>query len=81
MTTKRNVIQIKPYTNILRFHPLSKIASELSKQIEDETDLDKAFADEQGDIVMNAIILTEITDPTLAKTQTFKLTDLFLHYD
>lgn len=81
LTTKRNVIQIKPYTNILRFHPQSKISLDLCRQIEEETDMDKVFADEQGDIVMNAIILTEITDSSLAKTQCFKLTDLFLHYD
>lgn len=62
LTSKRNVIQTKPYTNILKFNPNSKIASELSVKIENETDMDKILGDEAGDIVMNAVILTEITD-------------------
>lgn len=65
----------------MRFHPSSRIATELTKEIEDETDMDKILGDEAGDIVMNAVVLTEITDSSLSRTQSFKLTDLFLHYD
>lgn len=43
--------------------------------------MDKILGDEAGDIVMNAVVLTEITDSSLSRTQSFKLTDLFLHYD
>ena len=68
MTSKRNVIQTKPHTNILRFNSNCRIAKELSKQIEDETDMDKILGDEAGDIVMSAVMLTEITDSTLLRT-------------
>ncbi|CDW75388.1 alpha telomere binding protein [Stylonychia lemnae] len=81
LTSKRNVIQTKNNTNILRFHPSSRIATELSKVIEDETDMDKVLGDEASDIVMNAVVLTEITDSSLARGQMFKLTDLFLNFD
>lgn len=33
LTTKRDVIQIKPYTNILRIHPESRIYKEVYKAI------------------------------------------------
>jgi hypothetical protein len=62
------VIQTKNNTNILRFHPTSRIATELSKVIEDETDMDKILGDEASDIVMNAVVLTEITDSNLARS-------------
>lgn len=53
---------------------------ELTKLIEDETDIDKVNTD-SSDIVMNPVIYTEITDPMLAKGQSFKLNDLFLHFE
>ena len=62
-TSNRNLIQTKTNTNILRFHQSSKISTELCKKIEDETDMDKILGDEASDIVMNAVVLTEITDP------------------
>jgi hypothetical protein len=68
LTSKRNVIQTKPYTNILKFNRNSRIHMELSKSIENETDMDKILGDEAGDIVMNAVMLTEITDSQLART-------------
>lgn len=52
MTTKRNVIQIKPYTNIIRFHPTSRVYQEQSKGIEEETEKDKMLADESNDMIM-----------------------------
>eukprot|EP00347_Sterkiella_histriomuscorum_P019882 403339949 len=81
LTSKRNVIQTKQYTNILRFNPQARIAKELTKKIENETDMDKVLGDEAGDIVMNAVILTEITDAQLSRTQCFKISDLFIDYE
>ena len=78
LTTKRDVIQVKPYTNILRIYPESKICKELGKTIEDETDTDKLLLDDAGDILLTPVIYTETTTQNL---QTFKLMDLFLHYD
>lgn len=37
LTTNRNVIQVKPSTNILRFYPNSRVVEELGALIEDET--------------------------------------------
>lgn len=80
-TSKRNIINIKPYTNILRFHQSSKISKELSLCIEDETDIDKVYNEESSEIVMNPVIYSEITDSNLAKGSFFKLNDLFLHFE
>lgn len=81
LTSKRNLINTKPYTNILKFHPSSRISVELTKNIEDETDIDKVYNDESGEIVMNPVIYTEITDNSLTKSPLFKLNDLFLHFE
>ena len=80
-TSKRNIINIKPYTNILRFHQSSKVSKELSLSIEDETDIDKVYNEESSEIVMNPVIYSEITDSNLAKGPFFKLNDLFLHFE
>jgi hypothetical protein len=86
MTTKRDVIQLKPYTNILRIHPESRIYKEMYRAIEDETDTDKLLLDDAGEILMSPVIYTEITNLQFASLDTkhnptFKLTDLFIHHD
>lgn len=82
LTTTRNVIQIKPYTNILRLPSQSSLASQLSKAIEDETGDEKLkYEDEANPILMEVVTLSEITDHQLEKSPLFKLTDLFLMYD
>ena len=83
LTTKRDVIQVKPYTNILRISPQARVHQELSNLIEDETDTDKLLLDDANDILMSPVIYTEITNAQhqSIKNPTFKLTDLFLHYD
>jgi len=43
--------------------------------------MDKILGDEASDIVMNAVMLTEITDPTQERSQIFKLHDLYLNFD
>ena len=64
LTTKRDVIQVKPYTNILRIPRESKLFHDLSKQIDDEKDTDKLLLEDDeegsGDIVMSPVIYTEI---------------------
>ncbi len=65
----------------MRFHHSSKISEELSKNIEDETDIDKVYNEESSEIVMNPVIYSEITDSNLAKGPFFKLNDLFLHFE
>lgn len=79
-TSSRNIIQPKNYTNILKFYSNSKVVRELARIIEDETDIDKVNTD-SSDIVMNPVIYTEITDLSVAKGQSFKLNDLFLHFE
>ena len=85
LTTKRDVISVKPYTNILKISSESRLYKELSKAIEDETDTDKLLLDDANEVLMSPVIYTEINNPhycgTNSKNQTFKLTDLFLHYD
>jgi hypothetical protein len=83
LTTKRDVISVKPYTNILRISPESKLYQELVKAIADETDTDKLLLDDASEVLMSPVIYTEIKNEAFLsqKHQTFKLTDLFLHYD
>jgi hypothetical protein len=83
LTTKRDVISVKPYTNILRISPESKLYQELVKAIADETDTDKLLLDDASEVLMSPVIYTEIKNDAFLsqKHQTFKLTDLFLHYD
>lgn len=64
LTTKRDVIQVKPYTNILRISSHCKIQQELWKAIEDETDTDKLLLDDSSEVLMSSVIYTEITNPT-----------------
>ena len=63
LTTKRDVIQVKPYTNILRISSHCKIQQELWKAIEDETDTDKLLLDDSSEVLMSSVIYTEITNP------------------
>lgn len=84
LTTKRDVIQVKPYTNILRLHPESRLHQELCRAIEDETDTDKLLLDDANEVLMSPVIYTEITNPNFSnstKTPTFKLTDLFINHE
>lgn len=82
LTSMRNVISVKPSTNILRFHPDSKIVQEMSGKIEDETDADKMLLDDNSEVIMSPVIFTEIkSDLSVERMQLFKLNDLFLDYD
>jgi hypothetical protein len=83
LTTKRDVISVKPYTNILRISQESKLYLELIKAIADETDTDKLLLDDSSEVLMSPVIYTEIKNDAFLsqKHHTFKLTDLFLHYD
>ena len=77
------MISVKPYTNILKISPESRLYQELSKAIEDETDTDKLLLDDASEVLMSPVIYTEIKNEVFMsnKNPTFKLTDLFLHYD
>lgn len=63
LTTKRDVIQVKPYTNIMRICPHSRVHKELVKAIEDETDTDKLLLDDSTEVLMSPVIYTEIMNP------------------
>jgi hypothetical protein len=61
LTTNRNVISIKPSTNILRIYPFAKIVEELTKTIQEETNQDKLMIDDHSEVIMSPEIVTEIT--------------------
>ena len=63
LTTKRDVISVKPYTNILKISSESRLYKELSKTIEDETDTDKLLLDDATEVLMSPVIYTEIVNP------------------
>ena len=85
LTTKRDVIQIKPYTNILRINPECRIYQELYKMIQDESEADKLMLDDASEVLMSQVIYTDITNPLYAQAgkdnPTFKLTDLFINHE
>lgn len=83
LTTKRDVIQIKPYTNILRIHPESRIYKDVYKVIQDESETDKLLLDDASEVLMSPVIYTDITNTSYSATKhpTFKLTDLFIGHE
>ena len=68
ITSKRNVIEIRPSTNILRFTFKNAIVQEMKRDILPETAQDKMMLEDESEIIMNPVIFTEITDPELAKS-------------
>jgi len=64
LTSKRNVINCKPSTNVLKFTKKNAIVQEMRKTIEDETDADKMMLDDAHEVIMSPILYTEFTDPT-----------------
>jgi hypothetical protein len=82
VTSKRNVLQTKNSTNILRFTHKSAIVRQLRNKVEDETAADLMMLEESAnEVIMSPVAYTTITDPDLAKAPLFKLDDLFLRYD
>lgn len=81
LTSKRNVINCKPSTNILRFTHKNAIVQEMKQTIEPETAADKMMLDDSHEVIMSPILYTEITNSTYEKLPLFKLDDLFLNYD
>lgn len=58
ITSKRNVIQCKPSTNILRFTQKNTIVQEMKSKIEDETDADKMMLEDANEIIMSPVLYT-----------------------
>ena len=81
LTSKRNVISIKPSTNILRFTHKNAIVMEMKQSIESETAADKMMLDDANEVIMSPVIYTEIQTQAWQKMPLYKLDDLFLNYD
>jgi hypothetical protein len=62
----------------LKILQTSKIVSELSQIIEDETNLDKLMICDNNEVIMTPEIVTEITVPGMTRVPIFKLNDLFI---
>lgn len=80
-TSKRNIVETKPSTNILRFTAQNAIVKEMQDKVEQETDKDKMMIDDDAEIIMSPIMYTCITAPDAGKVPLFRLDDLFLNYD
>lgn len=63
IASKRNVIEIRPSTNILRFTFRNEIVKIMRNKIENETTADKMMLEDANEIIMSPIMLTEITNP------------------
>lgn len=81
ITSKRNVIEMKPSTNILRFTQKNAIVQEMRQKVGMETIADKMMLEDDSEIIMSPVMFTEITVPDYQKLPLFKLDDLFLNYD
>ena len=81
ITSKRNIIETKPSTNILRFTKQNAIIKEMKQKVEDETVNDQMMLNEDFEVIMSPVMFTEITNLDHMKIPLFKLDDLFLNYD
>ena len=67
VVSKRNVLQCKNNTNILRFTQNNPIMAEMQATVEDETEEDKLKLDDSNtEVLMSPVMLTEITDPEMS---------------
>lgn len=85
LATRRNVLSHQSYTNIMKFLPCAKVIATMSKKIEDMTDIDKMLLEDDSEVIMQQISLTEIREtekvPDIAAEKIFKLQDLFLNWE
>ena len=81
ITSKRNVIEVSPKTNIMKFTHNNCIIREMNQNIEMETVADQMQLDDYSEVLMTPVPYTEITDLEMVKSPLFKLDDLFLNYD
>ena len=61
ITSKRNVIEMKPSTNILRFTQKNAIVQEMRQKVEQETIADKMMLEDDSEIIMSPVMFTEVT--------------------
>ena len=81
-TSKRNIIETKPSTNILRFTATNAIVKQMKKEVEAETVADKMMLEDDKEIIMSPILMTEFHGREEAmRLPLYKLDDLFLNYD
>jgi len=80
-TTKRNVLETTPQSNILKFTAKSGILREMRDSIPEETLEDKMMLDDANEILLEPIFYTEITSSKMNEQPLFRLDDLFLNYD
>jgi len=62
ITSKRNVIETRPSTNIMRFTFKNSIVQEMRQKIETETVADKMMLEDANEVIMSPVIFTEITN-------------------
>jgi len=80
LASKRNVVMIKPSTNILRFTLKNSIVLEMRHAIKSETTEDQ-LNDDENEVLMSPVNYTVLTDQEHYQLPLFKLDDLFLRYD
>lgn len=80
-TSKRNIVETKPSTNILRFTAQNAIVAEMLEKVEQENEKDKMMIDDDSEVIMSPVLYTRITDTNAGKYPLFRLDDLFLNYD
>ena len=80
-TSKRNIVETKPSTKILRFTAENAIVKEMQEKVESETVADKMMLDDDQEVIMSPVLYTEITASDSNKIPLFRLDDLFLNYD
>jgi len=82
ITSKRNLLEVRPGTNILRFTQSNPIILEMKETVEGESEADKLMMDEaNAETLMKPITFTEITDLDMQDLPLFKLDDLYRRYD
>ena len=68
-------------TNILKFLPCAKIVTEMAHQINNLTDDDKLLLEDESEVIMHPVTLTETPTVQDASNNRVKLQTLFLNFE
>ena len=82
-TSRGKRVNWKMSTNILKFIPCAKIVKDMQTIIKELTDEDKMLLEDESEVIMNPVVLTETQDSPTSESdpQRFKLQSLFLNYE
>ena len=61
LSNRRNILNLKSDTNVLKFLPSAKIVFHMKKEIPEITDQDKMLLQDSSEVLLTPVKLTKIT--------------------